>query len=574
MAFVRFPTKGVYTMKVKRIDRRRFLEGMGGAAAIAAFRPSGVLASVSDPDPTGLGSADTAGLSRRLRSLELRSQAALAEFAVPSPRQQSNGDELRYLNRIASFSKGLPHGDLGEVNPAAYASLLNALSTGNPDDFEQIVMGAPVEQRSKLVNPQAGLAFDLEGTDSHQLTLPPAPAFSSNEQAAEMVEDYWMALARDVHFSDHGTSPIAQRAAAELSGLSGFTGPRDPAGNVTPQTLFRGPTPGDLIGPYLSQFLLLPAHVGSELIDSRQQTVVPGLDYMTEFGEWLSVQNGFQRGPNQFDSSPRYIRNGRDLSAFVHIDALFQAYLLAGLVLSQLKAPSNPGNPYRSSQTQTGFGTFGGPFLLTILVEGCTRALKAVWYQKWFVHRRLRPEAFAARVHNVKTRRADYPIHPDVLDSQAADEIVRSTGSYLLPMAFPEGSPLHPSYGAGHATVAGCCVTMLKAMFDGSVKIADLLRASSEFTSPVVSSRDGLSLVPYEGDDIESMTVEGELNKVAGNIGLGRNHAGVHWRSDEVQSFPLGEAIAISVLRDQRHCYNERFSGMTFVRFDGTTITV
>ncbi len=561
-------------MKAKPIGRRKFLEGMGGAAAIAAIRPEGVLASVANPAPAELGLEDAAGLSRRRRSLELRRQAAFAEFNVPMPRQQSNGDELRYPNRIGSFSKGLPHNDLGEVNADAYASFLNAVSTGNPDDFEQIVMGAPVDQRGKLVNPQAGLAFDMEGTDSHQLALPPAPAFSSDEEAAEMVEDYWMALARGAHFSDYGTSPIAQRAAAELSSLRGFTGPRDPAGNITAQTLFRGPTPGDVTGPYLSQFLLLPARFGSELIDSRQQTVVPGIDYMTEFGEWLSVQNGFQRGPNQFDSTPRYIRNGRDLTAFVHVDALFQAYLLAGLVLSQLKAPSNPGNPYRSSQTQTGFGTFGAPFMLTILVEGCTRALKAVWYQKWFVHRRLRPEVFAARVHNVKTRRADYPIHPDVLDSQAADEIARSTGSYLLPMAFPEGSPLHPSYGAGHATVAGCCVTMLKAMFDGSVKIADLLRASSEYLAPVVSSRDGLSLVPYEGDDIESMTVEGELNKVAANIGLGRDHAGVHWRSDGVQSFSLGEAIAISVRRDQRHCYNERFSGMTFARFDGTTITV
>src|SRR5260370_23075181 len=135
-------------------------------------------------------------------------------------------------------------------------------------------------------------------------------------------------------------------------------------------------------------------------------------------------------------------------------------------------------------------------------------------------------------------------------------------------MAFPEGSPLHPSYGAGHATVAGCCVTMLKAMFDGSVKIADLLRASSEYTAPVVGSRDGLSLVPYEGDDIESLTVEGELNKVAANIGLGRDHAGVHWRSDGVQSFFLGEEMAISVLLDQLHCYNEVFSGMTSARLE------
>jgi len=436
-------------------------------------------------------------------------------------------------------------------------------------------MGAPLDQRSKLVNPQSGLAFDMQGTDSHQLALPPAPALSSREEAAEGVEDYWMALARDVHFSDYATSPIAQAAASELSSLPGFTGPRDSSGNVTARTLFRGPTPGDVAGPYLSQFLLLPGQLGSETIDSRQRTVVPDLNYMTEFGDWLSVQNGFLRGPNQFDDSPRYMRNGRDLTAFVHIDALFQAYLLAELNLLQLTAPLNRGNPYLSSETQTGFGTFGPPFLFTILVEGCTRALKAVWYQKWFVHRRLRPEAFGGRVHNVKVRAADYPIHADVLDSHAVDEVSQWYGTYLLPMAFPEGCPLHPAYGAGHATVAGCCVTILKAIFDGSVKIADLLRDSdTQYQAPVVSASDGLSLIPYEGDDIDSMTVEGELNKLASNIGMGRNHAGVHWRSDEVQSFTLGEQVAMSILRDQKHCYNEAFEGFTFTKFDGTTITV
>lgn len=33
-------------------------------------------------------------------------------------------------------------------------------------------------------------------------------------------------------------------------------------------------------------------------------------------------------------------------------------------------------------------------------------------------------------------------------------------------MAFQEGSPMHPSYGAGHATVAGACVTILRPFFD------------------------------------------------------------------------------------------------------------
>src|SRR5262249_17000336 len=152
------------------------------------------------------------------------------------------------------------------------------------------------------------------------------------------------------------------------------------------------------------------------------------------------------------------------------------------------------------------------------------------------------------------------------IESNAVEETFERHHSYLLPMAFPEGCPLHPAYGAGHATVAGCCVTILKAIFDGSTKIVDLLR-------PVESSREGLRLVDYQGTHRDEMTVEGELNKLAANIALGRDHAGVHWRSDGAQSFFLGEAIAISLLRDQKNCYNETFEGFTFTKFDGTTIT-
>jgi len=50
--------------------------------------------------------------------------------------------------------------------------------------------------------------------------------------------------------------------------------------------------------------------------------------------------------------------------------------------------------------------------------------------------------------------------------------------------------------------------------------------------------------------------------------------AAVHWRSDADQALLLGEAVAISILRDQRSTYNEPFSGFTFTKFDGTVITV
>jgi hypothetical protein len=79
------------------------------------------------------------------------------------PNHPINGDEALYPNRIGNYSKGLPHNNVGEVDPAAYQSLLQALSSGDPRDFEQIQMGGT----AGLVNPQAGLAFDMEGIDSH-----------------------------------------------------------------------------------------------------------------------------------------------------------------------------------------------------------------------------------------------------------------------------------------------------------------------------------------------------------------------------------------------------------------------
>src|SRR5688572_1903790 len=97
---------------------------------------------------------------------------------------------------MGSFTKGLPHTQLGEVEPDRYESLLEALASGKSADFTQLdrASGRP------LVNPQAAYAYSLEGADSCAFACPPAPTFSSAHAAAEMVELYWQALARDVPF--------------------------------------------------------------------------------------------------------------------------------------------------------------------------------------------------------------------------------------------------------------------------------------------------------------------------------------------------------------------------------------
>jgi len=265
------------------------------------------------------------------------------------------------------------------------------------------------------------------------------------------------------------------------------------------------------------------------------------------------------------------MRNGRDIGQWVHVDVLFQAYFHAFLILAGLNAPLDDGNPYKSNPTQDGFGTFGGPHIATVLCEVSTRALKSVWYQKWFVHRRLRPEVQAARIHRTLYNGAGYPVHTDILNSISSSIRLGGflpPGNALLPVAFSEGCPTHPAYGAGHATVAGACVTILKAWFDESTRLVDL------GVTPMQPTADGLTLEVYNGPDAGDLTVGGELNKLASNVALGRNIAGVHWRSDGTESNKLGEQVAIGLLAEQKACYNEDFSGFSLTTFDGIHTTV
>ncbi|MEO6193704.1 MAG: vanadium-dependent haloperoxidase [Thermoanaerobaculia bacterium] len=523
---------------------------------------------------------------RRARSQPAALQTAAAEAKAAAPpaadhqctptrikKTGSNGDEKNIKGAdgkpsyAGNFSKGLPHDTFGEVDRAAYKTLLHALD--NETDFDKITLGLG----RKLTNPQAGLATDPEGPDPKDLEILAAPKLESAEEAAEGVELYWMALLRDVSFTDFATNPDVATAAAEISGLADFTGPKI-GGQVTPQTIFRGCEMGDLAGPLVSQYLLHEIGYGPQTISQKMKTVLPNHDYLTAFGDWLQIQNGGSPATgDDFDSTPRYIRTMRDFCQWVHVDALYQAYLNACLILLDSGAPFDAGNPYvkphPDEKTQIGFGTFGGPHILSLVTEVATRALKAVWYQKWFVHRRLRPEAYGGliqvQLEGVGGVKRNYQIDPQILNSQALARTRAKHGSFLLPMAFPEGSPTHPAYGAGHATVAGACVTVLKAWFDEDAPLP--------FT-PKVPNADGTALVDYTGPDAGSLTVGGELNKLVANIAIARNMAGVHWRSDYQQSIGLGERVALYILRKQRRDYNEKGWSFTLRRFDGTQVTV
>ena len=554
----------------KSSDRRKFIGqfGVTGAAALA----TGVIG--IEPflrsERSQIEAAPAAGSNRRANDCaKLRRDAAQAGLQnTPQNLQHPpNGDESLYPNRIANYSKGLPHNNDGTVVLSAYEALLKAVNSGQPSDFNAIPLGGT----RRLTNPQSGLAFDMEGPDGHALVQPPAPAFASREQAAEISENYWMALLRDMPYSQYSSSPIANAAAADLSLYgSDFRGAKT-GGVVTPATLFRGVTPADAAGPYLSQFFYQACNFGANKLEQKIRTTMPGTDYMTDFNTWLAVQRGASQPPDVLDPTARYMRNGRDIGQWVHIDVLFQAYFHGFLILAGAGAPFDDGNPYVGNPTQDGFGTFGGPHIAALLCEVATRALKAVWFQKWFVHRRLRPEVHAARVDRTMYHGAGYPVHAEILNSLSSAARLGGylpAGNALLPMAFPEGSPTHPAYGAGHATVAGACVTILKAWFKESTKLVDI------GLSPVEPIVDGSNLVAYAGADAGDLTVGGELNKLASNVALGRNTAGVHWRSDGTESMKLGEQLAIGILQDQKACYNETFGGFSLTKFDGTQVIV
>jgi hypothetical protein len=278
------------------LNRRRFLTRLSGLTAVtlvaeatgqlprAVGTESLALADDSTEDLRGAGRSGNPK-KRANAARTLRKRAATAQRRVPLPDHPINGDEERYGTKIGSFSKTLPHNALGEVNLAAYTALLAAVDSGETAAFEAIPLGGTV----KLANPQAAYTFGLEGGDSHHFEMPAPPAFASAEQAGELAELYWQALTRDIPFVDYATDPLIRAAAVDLSAFSVFRGPQQ-EGVVTLDTLFRGPTPGDLTGPYLSQFLWKDIPSGAMTIVQRYRTTVAGDDHLAEYAEWLHVR--------------------------------------------------------------------------------------------------------------------------------------------------------------------------------------------------------------------------------------------------------------------------------------------
>lgn len=613
---------------------------------------------------------------RRLTARKIREDAAALAEGRNHPQHQANGDEQRYSSAHypLNFTKGLHHNEATGLvdDPRDFEAFRSAIDSGFVDTFTSRVPVPRKKERRKWEAPTAGLVYDLQGPDAQAVTMAPAPPVCSDELTFEMAEVYELALLRDKDlnsFTKGAGSAAVQGAVGRLNKLNyavhGFNGrPRKTGENskLDSQTVFRGSSPGVEKGPYLSQFMLIGTgnpedgfiDYGAQRIDQRVNEAENYDDYMMDWQDWLHVQEGYEvrntdkcgsTGPGQkFTGKRRFIYTPRDLATYVHVDQLYQAYLNACLILLNNGTPFDPGFDYLSGGADSmlhdpvtgdkaklnagGFALWGGPHILSLVTEVATRGLKAVRYQKFNNHLRLRPEALAARLFKAEDIELRYPALCTCFSRMALQltEVLYKVcehnknyskgneSSALLPMAFEEGSPMHPAYGAGHATVAGACVTILKAFFDtsavfvkindvagfyGKAKIAEALGKGCKVEAGAytviehgkklhfetcgaykMKKKAGGAMPIFKGEQKSKdetccpLTLEGELNKLAANISIGRNMAGVHFFSDYYDSLRMGEKVAIGMLEEQALCYATDPCVMSLPTFDGQVVRI
>lgn len=360
--------------------------------------------------------------------------------------------------------------------------------------------------------------------------------------------------------------------------------------------------------------------LGEELL------VALGIDqfFATTREHHIRIQNADipQPYPDGFFTGRTPIRYGLDLGTYVHGDNVYEHIIRAADILTASQYdhsrqspytgdPRNPPpNPFYKNE---GDGPTLGPPDAYALIGGVREvAERAAFAQKYLVARRARPEVMAGLVDlanrpegelteearrlraQVRERLAAHLVLPDnpAEDTEIQSKVrallyrvregnreqqgrwgLSAEDNFLLSQVYPEGSPAHPAWTSGHATVAGAGVTVLKAFFDDQQFIIDP-------TSPADNRR------RYRApSDNAELTVAGELDKLASNIAFGRNFAGVHYRTDGEHGIVLGEEVAIRYLQDHLREYREELrasdcreegqcKGLTLTKRNGQRICI
>ncbi len=511
-----------------------------------------------------MNNADNSPKSPERRKLLAGAAATSASLIAASGAEPQTPEALPTSQRAvgtASFTKTLPHDSLGVVEPNAMRMFEDATVSGRIADWEAL----PIKNEIRLVNPLAAYAWTSDPLAKDVITLPPFPKLDSIELAEQALELYWMALLRDVPLWDYERNSLVRDALVELTKTKLNA-------NATTESLFRLNSPGERSGHYVSQFLWMTIPYGAHITYQKYRTVHRGVEFATKREEVVRLANGeWPAGIANHYADDFYLRSGRDLAEYVHWDFSYQAFVDAASIL--IGNPHRPregvarANPYKTSRTMNGFVSFGPAFAHNAMGVVSDCAMRACWHEKWVRHRALRPDAYGVLVDRVARgeRAQSVGIHPMIANSEAVKRVRAKFGSALLPQAYPEASPAHPAYPSGHAAIAGACVTVLKALFD----------EKREIRFPIQPTRDG-----KDWEDLDRTlprpTVGGELNKLAANVAVGRNIAGIHWRSDAEQGLRLGESVALAWLKAERLKSIEGKQGwlkeFELTDFGGTTV--
>lgn len=323
----------------------------------------------------------------------------------------------------------------------------------------------------------------------------------------EVVELIWMALLRDVKFSQFESDVRVEEAARELERVG--------IGEFDPSTIFRSDFAGVKHGDFVSKVFTSPVHHGW----ATQSLTVPDFS-ANSFGTTLTdaadIQNGIVNGElRQGRRAVPISHTPRSLTALVHKDYALQFGLTAALVLL--------GNDVATLAPRQGEPVVHWSInhLLDMLSKLETEALRFTWDQKW-TYLQARPEEFGIRAENQRQFGTFPEIPKEFFQTVAVQTLIQEQGNALLPLAYPEGAPMHPSYPAGHSVLAGAYATLLKIWFDNE-------------PWPTTAPRDGY-------------TVHGEINKAAYNGAVARSFAGIHYREDNINGMLYGEQIALEMV--------------------------
>jgi membrane-associated phospholipid phosphatase len=504
--------------------------------------------------------------------------------------------DLNIPNYRGVYSKGFvghtgPNGIVVGPNPVLYAKFIEAIRTRN-----QTLLNEVYSTSSKLVDAHCLFDVELEGRYKSSFVIPPAPSITSLTAAAEILEVYVMALVRNYNF--HILDPecifyddIPQDAKNYLNTLIGYLNRDgikgnfryqlvDSNGNITINTLFRGISRGDTIGPYVSQFFYYETAIGNLKLEQKYQcldlseNIIPDISNSKYyFGKTEQYFNEIWNGgikSSALQTKTKYMTTILDLAMYINRDQIWEAiFVTASLFLSR-----GVDIGFHTSSRNPGFARFvnlGPVDLYNLLTKATKLAMNSTWVWKWS-QLRPRPEEMAYQIHLAK-KYASSDLSGSVINFPSAllnnpilEEIAtRNNGKYLMPLGYSQGSPFHPSYPGGHATIAGAMVTIMKAWFN-----CDWLIPA------VVPDLTGENLVMYKlknDDKVQYLRIEDELDKIVTNCSHSRNMAGIHYQSDTEVGILIGEQAAISVLQDEVNKYSDNIA-FRFRRRSGEVVTL